>query len=250
MCDRIRPFTSVFRDTALETYLLPVTPWERVFQFQRRLAYEMGEPPRRRAALILCEHPTILTVGRGGSRRHIPWDDDELRQREWPMRWTNRGGGCWLQTPGQLAAYPILPLRPTEFGLECYLESLYSALLGVVSDFGIPAARDAAKTGVVVADREIAGVGIAVTHWVAYHGCWLNVSVPPDALDSLQVNPMAVRPATCMLRERRLPVRMAAVRESFIRHFAEILGFREVFSRSAGPLPAPPRKVHVASPYH
>ena len=65
---------------------------------------------RDSACLILCEHPPLITVGRQGSRGHIRFDTEELFVRGWPVRWVNRGGGCLLHLPGQLAIYPILPL--------------------------------------------------------------------------------------------------------------------------------------------
>ena len=92
----------------LEVYLLGLVDFEDVQQLQRRLVYDLGE--RGGAALVLCEHPPTISVGRSGSRVHIAADDDELRAMGIKVHWVNRGGGCVLHLPGQLAAYLALPL--------------------------------------------------------------------------------------------------------------------------------------------
>src|SRR5438093_10868911 len=94
---------------ALQVYLLGTVDFEALLRFQRRLHYEIsGE--REAAALILCEHPPLISVGRHGSRAHILLEPPELQVRGWRVRWVNRAGGCWLHQPGQLAAYALLPL--------------------------------------------------------------------------------------------------------------------------------------------
>jgi lipoyl(octanoyl) transferase len=201
--------------------------------------------------LILCEHPPIITVGRQGSRNHVLLDDDELRAMGLEVRWTNRGGGCWLQAPGQLAAYPIIPLDPDRFGLERHRSALYGTLIDVLREFGVFASRDEERSGVVVDGRQIAGVGVAVKDWVAYHGCWLNVAAPPDRFNCVQVNPLAPeRAVTSMFRELRLPVRPSSVRESFVRHFVARFGFRDYFLVDAPPTCRSKRRAHVVSPDH
>jgi len=221
-------------NAALEVYLLPRTRWQDAFSLQQRLVYELGELPRSRAALILCEHPPILTVGRQGSRRHIRLDDDFLKANRIDVQWTNRGGGCWFQAPGQLAVYPIVPINPQRMGLERYRSALYRTVLDVLEEFGIPAERDVDATGVRVGDREIASVGIAVKDWVAYHGCTLNVCPNLDQFDEVQFNPKIDRPMTSMFRESRTPIRIEAVRESFIRAFVQTLGFHNYYLCDAG----------------
>ncbi|MGL4465487.1 MAG: hypothetical protein ACRC1K_25335, partial [Planctomycetia bacterium] len=61
------PSVDGFRRTTLEVHLLPRTAWEQTHALQQRLVYEVGDRERPRAALILCEHPPIITVGRQGS---------------------------------------------------------------------------------------------------------------------------------------------------------------------------------------
>ena len=60
----------------LEVYMLGLVDFEEVQQLQRRLVYDLGE--RGGGALVLCEHPPTISVGRSGSRAHIAADDDAL----------------------------------------------------------------------------------------------------------------------------------------------------------------------------
>lgn len=221
--------TQAYGAVALDVYLLPVTPWEDCLALQRRLVFDLAEHPRRRAALILCEHPTILTVGRHGSHRHIGIEPEELAARRIEVRWTNRGGGCWFQTPGQLAAYPIVPLEPLGRAIEPYRAGLYQTILDVLYEFKIAAERDRDAPGVVIGGLEIASIGLAIKDWVAYHGCRLNVSVPLDLLNAVRPNPWSGRGMTSMFRELRTPVRIDAVRESFLRHFQRVFGFEKLY---------------------
>src|SRR5262245_2663599 len=89
-------------DRALQVYLLGSVDYGAMLRFQHRLVYEISGD-RSRSLLILCEHPPLISVGREGSHEHIGFEPAELDAREWPVRWVNRGGGCLLHLPGQLA---------------------------------------------------------------------------------------------------------------------------------------------------
>src|SRR5258708_23095538 len=86
----------------LEVYLLGLVDFEEVQQLQRRMVYDLGE--RGGAALVLCEHPATISVGRSGSRNHITPDDAELRSPGIKVYSVNRRGRCVLHLPRQLAA--------------------------------------------------------------------------------------------------------------------------------------------------
>src|SRR5712692_5787675 len=96
-------------DSVLQVYLLGSVDFEAALALQRLLAYRVAGD-RSNAALLICEHPPLITVGRHGSRAHILCEPEELRARRWRVRWVNRGGGSILHVPGQLAIYPVLSL--------------------------------------------------------------------------------------------------------------------------------------------
>src|SRR4029077_18782580 len=111
----------------LEIYLLGLADFQEVQLLQRRLVYEVEETGG--AALVLCEHAPTISVGRSGSRAHIVPDDETLRGLGIGVHWVNRGGGCVLHLPGQLAAYLVVPLQTNGLTVTAYLTRLNQAIL-------------------------------------------------------------------------------------------------------------------------
>ncbi|MDB5350260.1 MAG: lipoate-protein ligase [Planctomycetota bacterium] len=208
----------------LEIYLLGEVSFDDVQRLQRRLVYDLGET--RGGALILCEHPPILSVGRSGSRAHIRADDDELREMGLSMRWVNRGGGCLLHLPGQLAAYLVMPLEPRELDLGRYLETLHTVLIDVLAEFDLHGRTWPEQPGVFLNHSRVGSVGVAVNRWIAYHGMTLNVGPFLGPFDVLHEPGLARWPLrqTSMEAQRQRAAPMAKVRESLIRHIEHGFG--------------------------
>src|SRR5271155_4731399 len=117
----------------LEVYMLGLVDFFEVQQLQRRIVYELGE--QGGAALILCEHPPTISVGRSGSRAHIAADDEVLGALGIKGHWVNRGGGCVLHLPGQLSAYFALPLATLDLTLQRYIDCLHAVIVNVLAEF-------------------------------------------------------------------------------------------------------------------
>ena len=207
---------------ALEIFLLGLVDFQEVLSLQRRIVYEMGDGGG--ASLLLCEHPPTISVGRAGSRAHVVPDDDGLRALGIRTQWVNRGGGCVLHLPGQLVAYPVVPLQSCGLTLSGYLEGLHQAVLGVLDEFDLRGSVRADLPGVFLGQARVASVGVAVNRWIAYHG-----------LTSMESR-----------RQRCTP--MPKVRESLIRHLERVLGFERHHVYTGHPLIR--RKVlsHVYAP--
>lgn len=238
--------------TTLQVYLLGCVGLDSLMRLQRRLHFEISGD-RRQAALIVCEHPPTITVGRHGSRCHIHLEPEELHRRGWPIRWVNRGGGCILHVPGQLALYPVLPLDQLGRDINSYLHQLGESIRDLLGDFSIQAGVRVDEHGVWAGTRLLAAVGVSVRDWVSGHGAFVNVH---PALDLFRhVSTVAgvsddPQPMTSLERERRGPVRPSLVRERLIEHFRARFGFARValFSdhpalhgagRRAAPTPLP-----------
>ncbi len=211
---------------SLRVYLLGSADYEAVLRLQQSLVYEVAGD-RRAAALVLCEHGPLITVGRHGGPAQVGFSREELEARGWRVRWVNRGGGCLLHLPGQLAAYPILPLDRLRLGVEAYLAKLHRVVLRLLDDFGVRGQTRPGQAGVWVADRAIAVVGVAVRDWVAYHGLALNVEPDLTPFRLVQTGGPEDGPMTSLARERRGPVRPALVRERLLEHFTTTFGFED-----------------------
>src|SRR5208337_3584215 len=128
---------------------------------------------------------------RQGSRAHILYEPEELQSLRWPVRWVNRGGGCLLHLPGQLAIYPILPLDRMGLGLQAYLDRLRQVLVDVLADFSVTATAGPDGAGVCIGSRPVAQLGVAVRDWVTYYGAAFNVYPDLQSLRRVRTGPAA-----------------------------------------------------------
>jgi lipoyl(octanoyl) transferase len=211
----------------LRVYLLGQVDFDRALALQRALVHQAAQDPET-AALIICEHSPLITVGRQGNPAQIRFSREELQARRWPVRYVNRGGGCWLHMPGQLALYAILPLPRHGLGVRTYLQRLQQVLIDALGDFSVRGHTRPDQVGVWVGSRLIGGVGVAVRDWVTYFGLTFNVN--PDLLPfrSVQVSSANDRPMTSLERERHGPLRPALVRERLLEHFAARFFFQRM----------------------
>jgi lipoyl(octanoyl) transferase len=138
----------------------------------RRLAGEIPD------TLIFTEHDPVYTVGlRSGAEKHLVWDADRLALSGIEVVKTNRGGDITYHGPGQIVVYPIVSLD-THRDLHAYLRFLEEVLIAALARFGLAAARRDGLTGIWIAERKLAAIGVSVRRWVACHGFALNVA--PD----------------------------------------------------------------------
>ena len=128
--------------------------------------------------LVLTEHDAVFTVGlRTGAVKNLVWDDATREREGVAIHDTNRGGDITYHGPGQLVAYPIVSLDARR-DLHAYLRFLEDVLIATVARHGLAAARREGLTGIWVAERKLAAIGVSVRRWVTMHGIALNVT--PD----------------------------------------------------------------------
>lgn len=202
----------------LQVYLLGAIEFDALLRLQRRLVYEVSGD-RTSARLILTEHPHAISVGRTGSREHIGFEPSELTARRWPVRWVNRGGGCLLHAPGQIAAYSIVALDRFQFDLAGYLRRLHEVAVEVAASFDVPASTQAGRSGVWSDGRLLIHLGVAVRDWIAYFGLTMNVCPDLEPFRHVRCDSAGDPPMTSLEREKRGAVRMATVRQRLIETF-------------------------------
>jgi lipoyl(octanoyl) transferase len=163
------------------------------------------------------------------------------------VRWLNRGGGCIVHAPGQLAAYPILPIDRLQIGLAEHRRRLEQSAINVCRELRIPAYRDNNKPGAWCRTGRFAEIGVAVRSWVTYHGLCVNVSTPAqlhELIDSSSGGELDEM--TTLTAERHTAVSMHVVREGLVRQLAHQLGYDEFHLYTGHPLlTRTRRRVHV-----
>jgi lipoyl(octanoyl) transferase len=128
--------------------------------------------------LILCEHPSILTVGRLAKTGNILVSEKELEQKGIRVLAVDRGGDVTLHCPGQLVAYPILNLHKRGKDIRAYLGKLEEVAIDFLRGFDIVSDRFSGRTGVWLGTKKIVSIGVGVRRWVSFHGMAVNIN--PD----------------------------------------------------------------------
>lgn len=139
---------------------------------------------------VFCEHDAVITLGRGKPKEgELPF----LPPPHIPVLNVERGGLATYHGPGQLVCYPIVRLAPksdTQFpgGVVSFIRFLEEWMIKVLATQDVQAWRIDKKTGVWVGSpdtpKKIASIGIAVSHWVTYHGLAFNFATGPAAWQS------------------------------------------------------------------
>jgi lipoyl(octanoyl) transferase len=209
---------------ALEAFFLDRLPFERCLELQRRLIDEVGRRDDGQIALLLCEHPEIITVGRGGSPGDVNRDSRVLKSREIEVIYANRGGGCLLHCPGQLAIYPLAPLAWHGLTVGEFLERLQVGIVETLDDLGVRARILPGRHGIFGRTGQLAALGMAVRNWVTYYGAYLNVDPPLGLFRVIESDPADHTRMSSLAAERRGPIRMPTVRAALVRHLSEAFG--------------------------
>ena len=123
-------------------------------------------------SLMIVEHGHVLTMGRSSHSENVLLKD-------LPSFEIERGGDVTYHGPGQLVCYPVVSLNERGLGVRQYVELLEKCIIATLREIGIPnlEGKLGNETGVwVEGKRKIASIGVAVSHWVTYHGFALNVN--------------------------------------------------------------------------
>jgi lipoyl(octanoyl) transferase len=172
-------------------------------------------------AVLLVEHPSVYTLGRGADAADLRGAPERL---DIPVYRVGRGGGATYHGPGQMVAYPIIRLSPGGRDVHRYVRALESALIDVCARWGVVAVARPGDTGVWVGERKIASIGIGVRRGVTYHGVALNVSTDLAYFDHIVPCRMARLRFVNLTEFLPSPPSVAAVGEQFAASLAPELG--------------------------
>jgi len=154
----------------------------------KRIAGEIGD------AVLLLEHPAVLTMGRSASEEHLLASAEVLEARGISVHEVGRGGDVTYHGPGQLVAYPIIDLKPDRRDVRKYMWSLEETMIRTCADFGLSATRVEGLNGAWIGERKVGAVGVRISRWVTMHGLALNAN--PDLADFDLIVPCGIRDKT------------------------------------------------------
>ena len=162
-------------------------------------AVRAGTSPGR---IFLLEHESVFTIGRTRDQSSLLLRDSLPA----PLREINRGGQATWHGPGQLVGYLVLDLHQYGGDLHRYLRFLEQSLIGTLAHWELTGEQRDGLTGVWVANRKIASIGVGVRHWVSMHGFGLNVCGPLEGFASIIPCGIAGVDMTSIERECGRPV--------------------------------------------
>lgn len=180
-------------------------------------------------ALILVEHPPVLTQGRHGRAGNVLASPGELAARGMELYHIERGGDVTYHGPGQAMLYPVLHLARLGLGARALVDILLAAARDTAAYYGVQALADPERPGLWVGSCKLAAVGLAVRERVSLHGLALNVATRLEDFQLIRGCGLAVRP-TSLARELGRPLPTRAVGRRLL---------AEVARRLKDPCPAP-----------
>jgi lipoyl(octanoyl) transferase len=244
--DKTTEYSSVVvPERVLRAYLLGLVEWEPLLLLQRRLIYELSGSPGHHA-VVLCEHPPSITIGREGSREHIRFDWEQLQRRGWPVLWQARGGGVMLHLPGQLACYPMVTLSELSWTPAEYVARLQDLALELLHSYDLAAQVDPRSPGVRVGHRRIAHIGVAIRNGISCFGLLINVDCDLQPFYRVRCDGDE-QPMTSLQREIGSRFRVSGVRPRLLHLLQRLLRIDRLSIFHTAPDLLPQRRSHVAT---
>ena len=199
--------------------------WDRQLEIHEDVRNGVRPP-----TVIFVEHDPVITLGRRPeSEQNITASAPLLSRQGVEVVRSDRGGDVTYHGPGQLVAYPIVPLNNFAINTKRYVWRVEQAVIDTLAAFEINAHRDACAVGVWVggspinnepcdsngqcdataespADAmtggaKIAAIGVRVRRWVTLHGLALNVDPDMSHFNLIVPCGLAGRPVTSMKLE-------------------------------------------------
>ncbi|HEY8286077.1 MAG TPA: lipoyl(octanoyl) transferase LipB [Chloroflexota bacterium] len=209
----------------LRVVRLGLVPYEEALIEQRRLHAARAED-QIPDTLIVLEHPHVYTLGRNSDPAHILVDEDTLRARSATVTRIERGGEVTYHGPGQLVAYPIIKLGPSERSIAGLVWRLEETIIRTVATWGVVARRDPSDRGVWAGSGKIASIGMSLRRWVVLHGMALNVAPNMNYFDYINPCGHPGMRMTSLAQELECRVDVSAVADAFTTQFCAVFGRR------------------------
>ncbi|MCB9881493.1 MAG: lipoyl(octanoyl) transferase LipB [Planctomycetes bacterium] len=193
------------------------TRYEDVWSLQKSVVRSRRRGSLSRDVILVTEHEPVLTLGRATQPANV-------LVRDVPIVAVERGGDVTYHGPGQLVIYPCVQLVGERRDLHAWLRTLEEVVIETLRAFALDGCREEGKTGVWVGPHKVASIGIAVSHWVSYHGIGLNVETPAEAFHRIRPCGFEADVMRSMQDLLSRPIGMSEVERVCRTVFANVLG--------------------------
>ena len=227
-------FTEKTIETA-EVRLLGLVDTTSLLALQKLMIHDVRRQGRVCAAVMVCEHPPAITVGRDASLLDLPVDQRELESKLLKVHRVARDGGTILHQPGQLAVYVVVSLDECGFKENEFRWRLQDAMIQTCRESQVNATRCPDDPNSVRGRHGlICEIGLNVDDGVTSFGAFLNVSCRLDEASQFGRGLRGDR-ISSLNAERVRPSIMPQVRSSMIRHVCEQIGYPEYHIHTGHP---------------
>jgi lipoyl(octanoyl) transferase len=194
--------------SALDSRTVIVRKWNWDYTLSHRFqraALELVQATPNLRILICCNHPQILTNGRGIQKPRkgealnlVEFKVDQHKNLPYPFFQIERGGGLTFHHPGQFIFYPILKLNPASLSLSKLINQIFDISTDVLRSWGLEGVTHQHQLlGLWHQEKKIASMGIAIEKLTTFHGMALNLSSNITMLEALNnLNPCGLRAET------------------------------------------------------
>lgn len=205
-------------------------PYREAWDFQRKL-YQKRVDDSIPDTLIFVEHDHVITKGRSGKEENILVKPEELNDEGVGFYEVERGGDVTYHGPGQLVGYPIFKLQKGLIGVRPFVANIEEALVRAMKEFGIDAdasmrMQKGLPVGVWVGSDKLVAIGVAIKHWVSFHGFALNVSPELDMFSLIVPCGLKDKGVTSMEKILGVKPDFDKVKEAVRRSFEEVFEIR------------------------
>lgn len=209
-------------DRLIEVLDLGLMEYEKVWRLQLGLVDKRIEG-QLNDTIILVEHPHVYTLGRKGM-------DENILNKDVPCYRVERGGDATYHGPGQLVVYPILHLGERGLGVRELVTLLEESCIRTLGYYGVDAIHVDGKPGVWVGSRKIVSIGLAIRHWVTFHGLAFNVNTDLTYFRGIRPCGMSSEVMTSLeeILARRIP--LDEVKRRLVDEMSSLLGSRVLWA--------------------
>ena len=199
------------------------------WEFQKRL-HGRAVASNSEAFLMMVEHPPVITLGKNASERFLLSGEAWLKNIGVGIYRSDRGGEATAHNPGQLVAYPIIPLQAFGLGARAYVHQLESSVINTLLAFNVPSGRDPVHPGVWVGNDKICAIGTRIKDRATMHGIALNVRNDLGIFGLIVPCGISGRGVTSLAQLLGTGPEMREVKDEFVQRFADVFSCRLDFS--------------------
>jgi lipoyl(octanoyl) transferase len=207
---------------------IPLMDYEAALDLQHRIVHAKHGGRLPHEVILVLAHPPVFTFGRRGGEEHLLVDASFLKKKGIGTHRVERGGYVTYHGPGQVVMYPIVDLNRSGWRVVDFVSSLEEVGIRLAADWGIEAGRNPLNRGVWVANRKLAYIGIAVRHWITFHGMAVNVDLSLEPFGWMNPCGLEGVRATSLAEASGMRVSTREARKRIVNHLKTQLGITPV----------------------